>query len=101
MTFPLGSLRSDGGASTVATTAGYARDSGRAAPPPAHSPGLIRAQFKLLVGAVLGVLALLALITHNGLDPAFSTSGGSGHVANKAGVVGAWFSDFAFFLFGY
>jgi hypothetical protein len=71
------------------------------AAPSAHSPGLIRAQFRLLVGAVLFVLALLALATHNGLDPAFSTSGSGGHVSNKAGVVGAWFSDFAFFLFGY
>ena len=62
---------------------------------------MIRAQFRLLVGAVLGVLALLALATHSGLDPAFSTSGSGGHVSNKAGVVGAWFSDFAFFLFGY
>jgi S-DNA-T family DNA segregation ATPase FtsK/SpoIIIE len=101
MTFPLGSLRSEGGASSVATSGGFARDSGRAAAPPSHSPGLIRAQFRLLVGAVLGVLALIALTTHSGLDPAFSTSGGGGPVSNKAGVVGAWFSDLAFFLFGY
>ena len=47
------------------------------------------------------LLALLALATHSGLDPAFSTSGSGGQVANKAGIVGAWFSDCAFFLFGY
>src|SRR5436189_20464 len=101
MTFPLGSLRAEGGASAVSATGTYTRDCARAAPPPAHSPGLIRAQLRLLIGAVLGVLGLLALATHNGLDPAFSTSGSSAHVANKAGVIGAWFSDLAFFLFGY
>ena len=82
MTFPLGSLRAEGGASAVSATGTYTRDGARAAPPPAHSPGLIRAQLRLLIGAVLGVLALLALATHNGLDPAFSTSGSSAHVAN-------------------
>ena len=51
MTFPLGSLRADGGSSTAATAASYPRDGKRAAPPPAHSPGMIRAQFRLLVGA--------------------------------------------------
>jgi S-DNA-T family DNA segregation ATPase FtsK/SpoIIIE len=101
MTFPLGSLRGEGAATTAATAASYPRDGARATVPSPHSPGLIRAQFRLLVGAVLMLLALLALATHSSLDPAFSTSGSGGQVANKAGIVGAWFSDCAFFLFGY
>ena len=56
---------------------------------------------RLLVTAVLWLLALLALATHNAVDPAFSTSGSSAGVLNKAGLVGAWFSDLAFFVFGY
>jgi len=101
MTFPLGSLRGEGAATTAPTAASYPRDGARATAPSPHSPGLIRAQFRLLVGAVLMLLALLALATHSSLDPAFSTSGSGGQVANKAGIVGAWFSDCAFFLFGY
>ncbi len=101
MTFPLGSLRGEGAATTAGTASSYPRDGARATAPSPHSPGLIRAQFRLLVGAVLMLLALLALATHSSLDPAFSTSGSGGQVANKAGIVGAWFSDCAFFLFGY
>ena len=100
MTFPLGSLRADGGASTAATTASTARDGTRAAPPPAHRPAA-RAQFRLLVGAVLWLLALLALATHDAADPAFSTSGSGGPCSTRPAQLGAWFSDFAFFLFGY
>jgi S-DNA-T family DNA segregation ATPase FtsK/SpoIIIE len=109
MTFPLGSLRADGDAASAAgvATAGLAssRDAARVAPRTSsaagHTPGLLRAQFRLLVGGVLFLLAVLALATHSGLDPAFSTSGDGSPVANKAGALGAWFSDVAFFLFGY
>jgi S-DNA-T family DNA segregation ATPase FtsK/SpoIIIE len=85
MTFPLGSLGSEGAA-------------------PAARIGLApswRAQAALLAGAVVWILALLALATHSGADPGFSTSGSGGPIQNKAGVAGAWLSDFAFFLFGY
>ncbi|MEO7335320.1 MAG: DNA translocase FtsK 4TM domain-containing protein [Caldimonas sp.] len=105
MTFPLGSLRADGATSAASGSSIHDRDSGRPvrsrATASAHSPGLIRAQLRLLIGAALGLLALLALATHSGLDPAFSTSGSGGSVANKAGLLGAWFSDVAYFLFGY
>jgi S-DNA-T family DNA segregation ATPase FtsK/SpoIIIE len=101
MTFPLASLRADSAASGAAGSATYTRDGTRPATAPRHSPGLLRAQFRLLVGAVLLLLALLALTTHSGLDAAFSTSGDGAPLANKAGAIGAWFSDVAFFLFGY
>ena len=60
-----------------------------------------RRQLSLLVGAVLWLLAVLALVTHDAADAAFSTSGLAQAPLNKAGQAGAWFSDLAFFVFGY
>ncbi len=100
MTFPLGSLGSGAQATTADGT--YLRKPGRAAPDtiaePAHP---VRAQTMVLVGAALWLLALLALATHDGADAAFSTSGGSALTHNRAGVVGAWFSDLALFTLGH
>ena len=98
MTFPLGSLRAESAAGGSGT---YTRDGARPAPLPGPAPGLLKAQLRLLAGAAVGLLALLALATHSGMDAAFSTSGNGSALANKAGVVGAWFSDLALFLFGY
>ncbi len=105
MTFPLGSLRSDSAASAPPTSAGfgglYTRSNARATSArPSNAPAW-RAQASLLVGGVLWLLALLALVTHNAGDAAFSTSGHSAVVLNKAGSLGAWFSDAAYFVFGY
>jgi S-DNA-T family DNA segregation ATPase FtsK/SpoIIIE len=91
MTFPLGSLRADGSA-TAAGPAG--------ANAPASSMPM-RRQLWLLAGAVLWLLAMLALITHHAADPGFSTSGTGEALRNKAGQIGAWASDFALFLFGH
>src|SRR4051794_37257849 len=88
MTFPLGSLRDGGAPHSPGTT-------------PVHGPAGWRPQLTLLVTGVLWLLAVLALASHNAADPAFSTSGTVGVVLNKAGAAGAWFSDLAFFLFGY
>ena len=109
MTFPLGSLRSESGAPpTVAAGAAssggtYRRDSGKSAPAPAAMPhhASWRAQLGLLITGVLWLLAVLALATHNAADSAFSTSGSAAAPLNKAGTFGAWFSDVAFFVFGY
>ncbi len=90
MTFPLGSLRVEGSESTGTTAAQ------RAVAAPSW-----RAQLVLLVGAVVWVLAVIALATHSAADPGFSTSGSGGPVQNKAGVAGAWISDLAYFLLGY
>ncbi|MBL0727758.1 DNA translocase FtsK [Piscinibacter sp. HJYY11] len=98
MTFPLGSLRPDGG--SAASAAGtYTRDGAPAAPP--ITPVGLRARFGVLVGGVLWLLALIALASHNPADAAFSTSGSNAVPLNKVGALGARFSDIAFVLFGY
>ena len=105
MTFPLGSLRSDGGPSSSFAPAGAApqRETrrGRAVAAPAQHPADWRAQLALLITGVLWLLAVLALATHNAADAAFSTSGANALSLNKAGALGAWFSDLAYFVFGY
>ncbi|MEO6363879.1 MAG: DNA translocase FtsK 4TM domain-containing protein [Caldimonas sp.] len=90
MTFPLGSLGPAGtgagpgtGAATTLLSTSW------------------RSQLALLAGAVVWLLAVLALASHNAADPGFSTSGNGGPVHNRAGIVGAWASDLAFFLVGY
>ncbi len=88
MTFPLGSLRGEAGAAAARANAA------------AHAVPL-RRQLWLFAGAVLWLLATLALVTHSSADAGFTTSGGGGSLANKAGLAGAWLSDFAYFSFGY
>ena len=104
MTFPLGSLRSDTGASSASSAAGhggtYTRSNAAPQVAASHHPSW-KSQLALLVGGVLWLLALLALVTHNAADPAFSTSGSSPLPHNKAGALGAWFSDLSLFLLGY
>ena len=106
MTFPLGSLRSEAGAlggasaSSSSPTASW-RPRAAQAEWPAGSTPTWRLRIGLTVGAVLWLLALLALATHSAQDAAFSTSGLGGPLRNKAGALGAWFSDLAFFSLGY
>ncbi len=101
MTFPLGSLRSEGGPSAASSKGGsYRRDpSGKSAV--AHHHAGWRAQLLLLVTGVLWLLTVLSMATHSAADPAFSTSGTGAALFNKAGMAGAWFSDLAYFIFGY
>src|SRR4051812_7806115 len=89
MTFPLGSLRGDS-----ADPSPSRELSGHPAP---HW----REQAALLIGAVVWLIALLALATHSAVDPGFSTSGNGGPIHNRAGVLGAWLSDIGFLLAGY
>jgi S-DNA-T family DNA segregation ATPase FtsK/SpoIIIE len=86
MTFPLGSLGAEGMAEASAG---------------ASNPPRWRTQFSLLVTAVLWLLLTLSLATYHAVDPGFSTSGQGGAVLNKAGNLGAWVSDLAFFFLGY
>jgi DNA segregation ATPase FtsK/SpoIIIE, S-DNA-T family len=89
MTFPLGSLRADGGAAVAPGSA-------------AAAPSVpLRRQLWLVAGAVAWLLAVLALLTHTGSDPGFSTSGNGEPLRNKAGLFGAWAADFAFFMLGH
>ena len=89
MSFPLGSL----GAPSAAL-----RDGGST---PAPGAARWRLQFAVVFGGVLWLLALLALVTHDGADRAWSTSGLGAELHNRVGVVGAWFSDIALFLLGH
>ncbi len=94
MTFPLGSLRADGSPATVDT----ARGASGSSPADKH---VRLGRFALLLGAVLGLLALLALLTHSPADPGFSTSGTGAPLHNKVGRLGAWLSDLAYFGLGF
>ena len=60
--------------------------------------GLRESAFWVLAG--LSLVLLLALLTYSPVDPAFSVTGGDGHVENRMGPAGAWFADLAFLLFG-
>jgi len=90
MTFPLGSLQGDGSTGFATQGDGSPDDTPR-----------WRQQLWLLGGGALWLIALLALLTHQAADPGFSTSGTGAAAANKAGLIGAWLSDLALFLFGY
>jgi S-DNA-T family DNA segregation ATPase FtsK/SpoIIIE len=95
MTFPLGSLRAEPGATYTRS-----KKSEPAAPAAAAHPRW-RSQAALVGGAVLWFLFVLALATHHAGDAGFSTSGTGEPVHNKAGLLGAWLSDAALFLFGW
>jgi S-DNA-T family DNA segregation ATPase FtsK/SpoIIIE len=86
MTFPLGSLGAEGRADA----------SSLSTPAPRW-----RTQLSLLVGGVLWLLLVLSLLTYKASDPGFSTSGQGGAVLNKAGALGAWVADAAYFALGY
>ncbi len=100
MTFPLGSLR-DGPPASGMSRAAAPSSTTTAAPPHASPMPLWRLQAAVLAGGVAWLIALLALLSHNPLDAAFSTSGDASGVHNWAGVLGAWGADLAYVLFGY
>jgi len=54
----------------------------------------------LWVLSALALILLLALLSYNGHDPGFSTTGETGAVRNWIGPVGAHLADFFLFLFG-
>ncbi len=83
MAFPLGSLQGQGAAAPVAG-------------PPAW-----RSKALLFACGLLWLLFVLALLTHHGGDPAFTTSGSGQPLRNKVGALGAHVTDAAYFLFGY
>ncbi|MDB5953946.1 DNA translocase FtsK [Ramlibacter sp.] len=75
-----------------------------AAPAPsAARAGLARFAHEtaLVLGAAALVFWLLAMASHSGLDPAFSTSGDGAGVRNWGGRLGAWLADGCYFLLGY
>jgi S-DNA-T family DNA segregation ATPase FtsK/SpoIIIE len=58
-------------------------------------------EIALTAGFVFMLFWLLALLTHNPLDPAWTTSGTGNSVRNFGGRLGAWLGDMSFFLLGY
>lgn len=109
MTFPLGSLR-DGpavasGRQTAGSTTGPSihdrHGVAAASAVSAVESTQWRLQLGVLLGAVVWLIALLALVSHTSHDAAFSTSGNGTGVHNWAGVLGAWGADLGFVIFGY
>lgn len=106
MTFPLGSLRAEPGSTTTRPARGAAANAAQAVPAPDAAASRevslrLRLQLMLIIGGVLWLLGVLALLTHHPADPGFSTSGSGGPLNNKAGLLGAWGSDCAMYLFGH
>ncbi|MGH8533976.1 MAG: DNA translocase FtsK 4TM domain-containing protein, partial [Gammaproteobacteria bacterium] len=57
-------------------------------------------------GGVLALVALAvfmstALISYHPADPGWTHTGREEVILNRGGIVGAWFADIAFHLFGY
>ena len=118
MTYPLGSLNDEPGAGRAERTstksnrrddaAASLRLTGRLHRPPvtttiepeAPVETTFRFQVALLLGGIALFLALLALMSHDRLDPAFTTSGQHLEPANWVGALGAWGSDLAYALLG-
>ncbi|OYY60224.1 MAG: cell division protein FtsK, partial [Burkholderiales bacterium 28-67-8] len=106
MTFPLGSLRPAGADSSLPTRDSKSANSRRRLadepePDPSQRTSDWQRQSLVLAGGVAWLLVLIALLTHSASDAAFSTSGSGGPVHNRAGVLGAWLSDLALFVFGF
>jgi S-DNA-T family DNA segregation ATPase FtsK/SpoIIIE len=111
MSFPLGSLmggEESGAAAAPAAAAAtaasggktYQRSSKKKAAPaaPARGPS---SSLWLLAAALVWGLVLLALLSHDRGDAAFSISAGRELPANWVGALGAWISDLLLFAFGY
>ncbi len=112
MTYPLGSLNADGSERTDdrrADPANSLRLTGRlhrqphvtTVEPAVPVETTFRFQAGLLIGGVLWLLMLLALASHDRLDPAFTTSGLHAETVNWVGHLGALSSDLAYFLLGH
>lgn len=55
----------------------------------------------MIILIALALFLFAALITYHSSDPGWSYTGSRGNIQNAAGVVGAWFSDVLYSLFGY
>ncbi|MBP7132890.1 MAG: DNA translocase FtsK 4TM domain-containing protein [Aquabacterium sp.] len=115
MTFPLGSLHSDaagagkGADRRVEPAGSTARATGRLHRVP-KAPAVasvapveqtLRYQATLLLGGVLWILVVLAMISHDRMDPAFTTSGQHAVPHNWVGQFGAYVADLLQMLLGH
>ncbi|MGQ9725355.1 MAG: DNA translocase FtsK 4TM domain-containing protein, partial [Tepidimonas sp.] len=68
------------------------------------APGRGWRRFAREIGLLLGAVALgfwlMAMLSHDAADPAWSTSGTGVGYRNWGGQVGAWVSDIGYYLFG-
>ena len=99
MSFPLGSLT--GAEDTAPADKVYKRQSKKAKPAPAPASSSLRTPLWLVLGGLVWCLVLLALLTHDPSDAAFSIAGSKEQVSNRVGTLGAWVSDLLLFGFGY
>ena len=72
-----------------------------AAAPARGSRSRFAGEVLLFISFVLLAYWLLALLSHDLLDAAGSTSGDGGPVRNHGGQLGAWIADASFYLFGF
>ncbi|MDT8998912.1 DNA translocase FtsK 4TM domain-containing protein [Paucibacter sp. APW11] len=100
MSFPLGSLLGGDGATTGDSKV-HKRGTRKAAAPEPDHPGPLRTPLWLTISGLLWCLLVLALISHDGGDAGFSSSGAHELQHNRVGAVGAWVSDLLLFAFGY
>ncbi len=63
--------------------------------------GRFALEISLLLGGASLLLALLAMLSYNPGDAAWSTSGSRAGMHNWVGRLGAWLADLAFFALGY
>ncbi len=70
-------------------------------PPTRTGLGRFTHEISLMAGGALLLLWLLALLSYAALDPAWTTSGGTGPVRNWVGKIGAWVADMSYFLLGF
>ncbi len=99
MSFPLGSLlrgeEAEGGEKV------YKRQKKQTAAAAAPAGSLLRNPLLLIALALLWCLVVLALLSHDKADAAFTVSGSRELPANWVGGLGAWISDLLLFGFGY
>ncbi|MGC9161987.1 MAG: DNA translocase FtsK [Thiomonas sp.] len=70
-------------------------------PSPGSRLQRLAAEVRLTAAFIGWILLSLSLLSYHRSDPSWSSSGTGGTVANWVGVLGAWFSDIAYFLLGY
>ena len=100
MTYPLGSLNEDPAASLRLTGRMNRHAQTTAIKHTAPIETTFRFQAALLLGGIALILMLLALVSHDALDSAFTTSGQHSELRNWVGALGAWSSDIVYALFG-
>ncbi len=93
--------RSGGAAAASAAMPRAARPAGNSSASDEATLPLLSRRAWAFLATVAWALGLLALLTHQASDPAWSTSGDGGAVRNAIGLAGAYGSDIAYYFFGF